>query len=135
MPSPKSGKAGSVVAPADPKVAEAADQADPGEVDKVKAEQISTQSGKYGAVSLKPYKQSGEAGEDKEKPTAWIEIRMTDMDGKPVTGRAYRIVLADGETAAEGTLDDKGGARIEGIEPGNCKVTFPGLDQDAWEKK
>ena len=25
-------------------------------------------------------------------------------------------------------------ARIEGIEPGTCKVTFPRLDKEAWEK-
>lgn len=135
MPSPKSGKAGSVVAPADPKEAEAADTADPVEVDEVKAVQMATQAGKYGAVKLKPHK-PGEAGEEgEEKPTAWIEIRMTDMDDRPVTGRVYRIVLPDGETAAEGTLDDKGTARVEGIDPGSCQVTFPDLDQDAWEKK
>ena len=48
-------------------------------------------------------------------------------------GERYRIELPDGSTA-EGTLDEKGQARVEGIEPGNCKITFPDLDQDAWEK-
>jgi hypothetical protein len=45
----------------------------------------------------------------------------------------YRITLPDGETVAEGTLDDKGFARVDGIEPGTCKITFPDLDKDAWE--
>ena len=39
MPSPKSGTAGSAISPADPKAAEEADVADPGEVAKIKAEQ------------------------------------------------------------------------------------------------
>ena len=33
----------------------------------------------------------------------------------------------------EGTLDEKGLARVEGIPEGSCKVTFPDLDKDAWE--
>ena len=35
---------------------------------------------------------------------------------------------------AEGTLDDKGLGCVDGIEPGTCKITFPDLDQEAWEK-
>ena len=30
------------------------------------------------------------------------------------------------------TLDNKGFARVAGFEPGQCKVSFPTLDQDAW---
>jgi type VI secretion system secreted protein VgrG len=59
---------------------------------------------------------------------------MIDEANEPVTGMAYRVTLSDGETVAEGTLDEKGTARIEGIEPGNCKVTFPDLDKSAWEE-
>jgi hypothetical protein len=33
-----------------------------------------------------------------------------------------------------GTLDGKDFARIDGIEPGTCKITFPELDKYAWEK-
>jgi hypothetical protein len=55
-------------------------------------------------------------------------------DKEPVPGKAYKITLPDGETVAEGTLDDKGFARVEGIDPGTCKITFPELDKDAWEK-
>jgi hypothetical protein len=133
MPEAKSGKAGSPVSPADPVAAEEADQADPGEVEKIKAEQRKTQTGKYGAVKVKPNKPP-ETKEEKEKKQSWIAIKMVDEANKPVTGIAYRVTLPDGETVAEGTLDDKGAARIEGIEPGSCKVTFPTLDKDAWKK-
>ena len=59
---------------------------------------------------------------------------MVDEENHPVAGLAYRITLPDGETVAEGTLDEKGFARVDGIEPGTCKITFPDLDKDAWEK-
>ena len=43
------------------------------------------------------------------------------------------MTLPDG-TVAGGTLDEKGLARLEGIEPGSCKITFPNLDEEAWVK-
>jgi hypothetical protein len=125
MPSPKSGNAGSAVAPADPKAPEEADKADPGEVDQVKAEQRQTQSGKYGSVQLKAYKKD-------PKKKSWIEIELVDEEKQPVPGEKYRITLADGETVAEGSLDEKGFARVDGIEPGTCKICFPDLDREAW---
>ena len=132
MPSPKSGKAGTPVEPADPAVAEEADKADPGEVEKVKAEQRKTQSGKYGSVKVPPYKPP-QTQEEKETKKSWIEIEMVDEEDQPVPGLAYRITLSD-NTVAEGTLNEKGRARVDGIEPGNCQVTFPTLDQAAWAK-
>jgi len=126
MPSPKSGKAGRPVDPAGAAAAEEADKADPGEVEQVKAQQRQTQTGKYGAVQLKPYKPD-------EQKKSWIEIEMVGEDNKPIPSEAYRITLPDG-SVAEGTLDDKGFARVEGIDPGTCKITFPRLDQEAWEK-
>jgi hypothetical protein len=126
MPSPKSGSAGSAVTPADADAAQEADSANPGEVDEVKAFQRQTKTGKYGAVPAKPYKP------DKKKKS-WIEIKLVGEDKKPIPGEAYRITLPDG-ALAEGTLDDKGHARIEGIEPGTCQITFPKLDQEAWER-
>ncbi len=133
MASPKSGKAGTPVDPAEPANAEEADQADPGVVEKVKAEQRQTQSGKYGSVPSKPLKPP-QTPQEKEKRKSWIEIEMVDEEDQPVPGMAYRITLPDGETVAEGTLDDKGFARVDGIEPGTCKIAFPQLDQEAWTK-
>ena len=58
-----------------------------------------------------------------------------DKKGKPVPGEPYRVTLPDGQTASVGTLDEKGFARIEGIDPGTCKITFPRLDKNAWKPK
>ena len=131
----KSGAAGTAVEPIAPIAAHEADVADPGEVEKVKAEQKKTQSGKYGATKLQPFKPASEdAAEEKkeEKKISWIEIELVGEDKKPVPGEKYRITLPD-KSVAEGTLDDKGFARVEGFESGSCKVTFPDPDQDAWE--
>jgi type VI secretion system secreted protein VgrG len=66
--------------------------------------------------------------------THWISIELTDEQGTPVPDEMYHIELPDG-SAVDGTLDSKGKARIDGIDAGNCKVTFPNLDKDVWRKK
>jgi len=130
---PKEGKPGNLVSPAAPDMPEVADEADPGKVEKIKAEQMERKEGKYGSEPVKPHKPPAEDEADEEK-TSWIEIQMVGEDDRPIPGEAYRVVLPDGETVAEGTLDDKGFARIEGFEAGACKVSFPKLDREAWEK-
>ena len=134
MPSPKSGNPGSPVPPADPQKPVPADKADPGAMNEVKADQRETSSGKYGSTPLKPHKPP-ETDDEKKKKTSWIEIKLIDEEGHPVPGEEYRIALPDGETVARGTLDDKGFARVAGIDPGSCKVTFPNLDTSAWKRK
>ena len=67
----------------------------------------------------------------KEKK-AWIEIILVDMEGKPVPGVKYRITPPGG-SPVEGRLNEHGQAGIYHIEAGNCKITFPDLDKDAWE--
>jgi hypothetical protein len=154
MPSAKNGTSGSLVSPAAPREALEADQADPGEVTKAKAEQLQTKTGKYGSAPLKAHspakagatdEQSNESGsstggnsvgsDGKPKKKVWIEIELVDKDNKPVAGEAYRVTLPDGETVAEGTLDEKGFARVDGIDPGSCKITFPKLEKQAWKPK
>ncbi len=73
-----------------------------------------------------------EGSEDSERKTSWIEIELVDEEGDPVAGESYRIELPDGG-AVEGSLDKKGRARVDGIDPGTCTVTFPRLDGEAWE--
>jgi type VI secretion system secreted protein VgrG len=128
--SPGTGAAGSAVAPAAPTEPEEADVADPGEAAQVKAEQIEQGKGKYGTVQAKPHKPP--AQEEKEVKTSWIEVELIDEEDQPIPGEIYEITLPDG-TVASGSLDDKGLARVEGFEPGSCKISFPKLDQDAWE--
>ena len=119
--------------PAAPKQAAEADTADPGEVEKVKAEQIKTKSGKYGSKKVKPYKPP-QTPEEKEKKKSWIEINLKDDKGKPIPGEPYELILPDGEVVASGTLDEKGFARVEGIEPGQAKVCFPNQEDDQWRQ-
>lgn len=128
---PKSGKAGSIVAPAEPEEAIAADNAEAGKVagtpdpEKTKRKQATLGS----AEAPPPFRPSHEAVK-----THWIEIELVDENGDPVAGEAYEITMPDGSVAS-GTLDNKGRARHENIPvEGTCKVTFPKLDKDAWEK-
>jgi hypothetical protein len=134
MPSPKDGTAGSAVTPADPKEAKEADKADPGEVEKIKAQQRKSKTGKYGATKLKP-KKPPKSDEEKAKKKSWIEIELRDDKQMPIAGEPYQVTLPDGETVAEGTLDEKGYARVDGIDPGQCKVTFPRRHKTCWKKK
>jgi len=65
--------------------------------------------------------------------TTWIEVELVGDDDKPVPGEKYRVTLPDG-SVEEGTLDENGVARIEQFQSGECKITFPELDQEAWEE-
>ncbi len=133
MPSPQSGQPCNLVNPAAPKVAQDADKADPGEMEQVKADQRDAQTGKYGT----PQSQTLKPGDkDPTVKTHWIEISLVDEDtGKPIPGEPYQITLPDGKVVP-GTLDEKGVTRLDGIpDAGNCKITFPKLDKDAWKPK
>jgi hypothetical protein len=139
----KSGMAGNPVPPAAPKKPEDADVADPGQIAEIKAEQAKTKSGKYGSEKVKPFKPSADEGsevaeeaqeeKEEEKKTSWIEIELVGEDDEPIPGENYKITLPD-DSVAEGTLDEKGFARVEGFGKGTCKVSFPDLDKEAWEK-
>jgi hypothetical protein len=63
----------------------------------------------------------------------WIEIVLLDDDEppQPVAFAKYRIELPNG-SPREGLLDENGRARIDGIDPGECLVTFPELDAETW---
>jgi type VI secretion system secreted protein VgrG len=179
MPTPKDGTAGSAVAPAEAVAPEPADEADPGKIQEIKAEQIQAQTGKYGSQKVTPYKPptaeeqeaaasqaaqqehrqeqarqqadqeiSEEAAEEEamleqaaivqeqavQKKADWIEIELVGMDDSPIAGMPYEIVLPDGKTVDKGTTDSKGKARLTGLIAGNCQITFPSLDQSAWEE-
>lgn len=68
-----------------------------------------------------------------EERLTWIEIELVDTDGRPAPGQRYRITLPDGEVR-EGRLDAQGLARVEGIDPGACEVTFPDFHEDDWRR-
>ncbi|HUE22742.1 MAG TPA: type VI secretion system tip protein TssI/VgrG [Bryobacteraceae bacterium] len=137
-----SGSAGSLVSPISPTDATNASDADPGAVTSVTAGTAATPAG----MSLQdippatPGKKSAASDAPTHDPNSpdnktkehWIEIKLVDDDGNPVPGEPYKITLPDGTTVADGTLDDKGLARVDNIDPGNCQVTFPNLDKKDW---
>jgi len=133
MPSPKSGNPGTPVPPALPQSASEAATAQPGAVSAVQGNPLQAKAGQYDSSQVKPFKPPKTKAEKKQKKS-WIEIVLEDEDKKPVPGEAYQITLPDGETVAEGTLDEKGFARLEYIDSGNCQVKFPNLQDDAWHK-
>jgi type VI secretion system secreted protein VgrG len=120
------------VPPAETKPALAADLADPGLMAKIKAEERQSKSGKYGETPIKSNQDDDSTSDNNRQEKTWIEIELVDAQKNPVAGEKYKITLPDG-TAAEGTLDEKGLARVEEIEPGTCQITFPNLDKDAWK--
>lgn len=69
---------------------------------------------------------------ERQKEKTWVEIVLVDMEGNPLPGVKYRIELPGGEIK-EGQLNSYGQAAFYELDPGNCKITFPELDQDAWE--
>ena len=65
----------------------------------------------------------------------WIELALQGEDGRPIPWEAYRVVLPNGDVV-KGYLDGSGRARIANINaPGDCQVSFPALDEDAWDKQ
>ncbi|MFP2913050.1 carboxypeptidase regulatory-like domain-containing protein [Pyxidicoccus sp. 3LFB2] len=64
------------------------------------------------------------------EPT-WLAIELKDAEGRPVPHARYVVTLTDGSTR-EGTLNKHGHARVDGVIPGQCQVTFPELDGNNW---
>jgi hypothetical protein len=71
----------------------------------------------------------------KENPElTWIEIAMVGEDNSPIAGIKYRVKLPNSQTV-EGVLNAAGKARIDNIPgEGDCEVTFPALDREAWSE-
>ena len=65
------------------------------------------------------------------EPPHWIEIELVDDDGKPIANEPYLIELPDG-TQRTGRKDGSGLARVDGIDPGTAKVSFPNLDKTTY---
>lgn len=63
----------------------------------------------------------------------WLEIELVGEDDQPLPWEEYRVRLPDGQEVG-GYLDAEGYARLENLTTsGNCMVSFPALDRDAWE--
>ena len=68
----------------------------------------------------------------RQQPITWVEIMLLDEDDAPIPHEKYHVRLPNGDEV-HGFLDEAGTARIDHITPpGQCMVSFPELDQDAW---
>jgi hypothetical protein len=63
---------------------------------------------------------------DNEIATHWIEVELLTEDEprEPIPRARYEIELPNGQIVT-GLLDDAGKVRLDGIPPGECKVSFP----------
>lgn len=73
---------------------------------------------------------SSSATQAAAEETHYIEVELKDDEGKPVANAAYFVELPDGSTKS-GRTDANGYARIDGVDPGTAKISFPELDQDS----
>jgi hypothetical protein len=77
-----------------------------------------------------PFEPNAMADEDPH----WLEVKVVGEDDKPLSGVVCSIILPDGKVVRHAT-NQLGLVRLEGITmPGSCKVTFPELDDAAWER-
>lgn len=131
---PLPGVAGALVSPLAPRDPDVADNADPGAMQTKSGTQmpVAHMSGSTIDPDLPTHNPKAPANKDKKH---WIEIELFDEDGNPVPGEPYRITLPDGTNVASGTLDDKDWARVDHIDPGTCRVTFPNRDKQVWWPK
>lgn len=57
----------------------------------------------------------------------WVEIRLNDETGQPLSDEDYILYLPDGQEI-RGKLDEDGWARVEDVPPGPVVVEFPNLE-------
>jgi hypothetical protein len=62
----------------------------------------------------------------------WVAIELVDEDGNGVEGISYSIITPD-NLEYTGMTDANGLARIDNIPAGQCKISFPELDKDAYK--
>ena len=116
MPTPKDGTAGSAVAPAEAVAPEPADEADPGKIQEIKAEQIQAQTGKYGSQKVTPYKPP--TAEDLLKEELGT-IKVRKAKGSKNVTSGYANVLASFNNTIVSITDQKG-AVIAWSSAGKC---------------
>jgi hypothetical protein len=76
---------------------------------------------------------SGRPSERKreEPERTWIEIVLVDDKKRPIPFEEFILFLPNG-TPQPGRLDKEGKARVEGLDPGTCRVVFPRMDATEW---
>lgn len=65
-----------------------------------------------------------------EAENSWVSVQLETESGQPLANTQYRITDKNGKDYT-GTTDAQGIARIQGMPPGDCQVSFP--DSDPWD--
>jgi hypothetical protein len=66
------------------------------------------------------------------KEKHWVAIELVDEEGNGVEGVSYSIIAPDNQEYT-GRTDATGSARLDNIPAGQCKISFPDLDKDAYK--
>ncbi|MBK7707913.1 MAG: hypothetical protein IPJ30_19730 [Acidobacteria bacterium] len=117
---------------ADPDEAEIADNAEPGSDAPTYKNQRRQTPPEMAPTYSKPW-HNPKSPKNKDKKS-WVEVKLKDEHGKPMAGERYRVELPDNETIAEGTLDEKGKAKVTNIDPGNWVIFVPEDRRSGLEK-
>ena len=64
-----------------------------------------------------------------EAANSWVSIKLVAETGEPMANARYLIIDKHGKEYS-GATDAQGVARIQGLPPGDCRVSFP--DSDPW---
>jgi uncharacterized Zn-binding protein involved in type VI secretion len=96
--------------------------------------------GEIGSANTKSLMGLGAEGERddasslSEAKATWIEVQMNDRGGFGVANTKFTLETPEGKVI-HGVTDANGLGRVEGIQPGNHKISFPDLPQDGFKKK
>jgi hypothetical protein len=63
----------------------------------------------------------------------WVEVELLGEDGIGIAGEAFLLVTPEGREV-RGKTDARGRARVEDIPAGQCRISFPRLDKEAWRR-
>ncbi len=77
------------------------------------------------AAKFGPSTASEQTLSDLTDSLTWVEFKLINESG-PIPNEAY-ILTDPGGTQHSGNVDDQGGARIDQIPAGQCKIAFPNL--------
>jgi hypothetical protein len=86
-----------------------------------------------GAASGGETPSSGGGADTAQDGKDWLDIELVDEAGKPVPMIRYKVTGPDGAEQT-GLTGPDGKARVEGLTPGECTVTFPDLHSGEWER-
>lgn len=120
-----------------------ADEADPGEVAEIRAEQAERRDGKYGSTKVGSGSGSRSGGggapgetsaeEEDEKPTQTMTFELRDSNDDPIKSEPYEVRLPDGSTRTGRTGED-GSVKIDGVEDGDAEISFPRMQDGEWDQ-